>query len=238
MADRIKGITIVIGGDTTGLSQKIFGSNNVQQIRIVKFQENMLSAHIPSFFQDDFFPAPNHCEHDNLPETDFLVLFSDSELAFLYSSCYSLINIITKEVNPMGFIQEFKKFALKGNMMDLAVGVIIGGAFNGLVTALVDNVIMPVVSLFTGKIDFNNLFIALDGGQYATIEAAQAAGVSVLGYGSFITALINFLIMALVVFFLVKGLNAIYHEKPAAPAAPATKKCPFCQTEIDIHATR
>lgn len=138
----------------------------------------------------------------------------------------------------MGFIQEFKKFALKGNMMDLAVGVIIGGAFNGLVTALVDNVIMPVVSLFTGKIDFNNLFIALDGGQYATIEAAQAAGVSVLGYGSFITALINFLIMALVVFFLVKGLNAIYHEKPAAPAAPATKKCPFCQTEIDIHATR
>lgn len=138
----------------------------------------------------------------------------------------------------MGFVQEFKKFALKGNMMDLAVGVIIGGAFNGIVTSLVNDVIMPVVSLFTGKIDFNNLFIALDGNAYATLDAAQAAGASTIAYGSFITAIINFLILALVVFFLVKGLNSLHREAPAAPAAPTTKKCPFCQTEIDIHATR
>ena len=92
----------------------------------------------------------------------------------------------------MGFIKEFKTFALKGNMMDLAVGVIIGGAFNGIVTSLVNDVIMPFVSLFIGKIDFNNLFVALDGNTYTTLAAAQAAGASVICYGSFITALINF----------------------------------------------
>ena len=135
----------------------------------------------------------------------------------------------------MGFIKEFKTFALKGNMMDLAVGVIIGGAFNGIVTSLVNDVVMPVVSLFTGKIDFNNLFIALDGNTYATLAAAQEAGAAVISYGSFITAL------AFVVFLMVKGLNklnSVTLQRNAVPAAPTTKKCPFCQSEIDIHAVR
>ena len=122
----------------------------------------------------------------------------------------------------MGFIKEFKTFALKGNMMDLAVGVIIGGAFNGIVTSLVNDVIMPFVSLFIGKIDFNNLFVALDGNTYTTLAAAQAAGASVICYGSFITALINFLILAFVVFLMVKGLNklnSVTLQRNAVPAA-------------------
>ena len=113
----------------------------------------------------------------------------------------------------MGFMTEFKKFALKGNMMDLAVGVIIGGAFNSIITSLVNDVFMPVISLFTGKIDFTNLFIALDGGAYKTLEEAQTAGASVLAYGSFITALINFIILAFVVFLIVRALNKM--EKTA-----------------------
>ena len=96
-------------------------------------------------------------------------------------------------------LKEFKEFALKGNMIDLAVGVIIGGAFNSLVTSLVENIIMPILSLVTGKIDFSNLFIALDGNTYKTLAAAQAAGASTVNYGLFITGLLNFIIMAFVI---------------------------------------
>ena len=139
----------------------------------------------------------------------------------------------------MGMRKEFKEFVLRGNMMDLAVGVIVGGAFNGLVTSFVNNIIMPVISLFTGKIDFENMFVALDGSKYATLAEAQEAGTAVIAYGSFITAIINFLILALVVFFLVKGINKMRAatKKEEAPAAPTTKVCPFCKTEIDINAT-
>lgn len=140
----------------------------------------------------------------------------------------------------MGMRKEFKEFVLRGNMMDLAVGVIVGGAFNGLVTSFVNNIIMPVISLFTGKIDFENMFVALDGAKYATLAEAQEAGTAVIAYGSFITAIINFIILALVVFFLVKGINKMRAaaKKEEAPAAPTTKVCPFCKTEIDINATR
>ncbi len=140
----------------------------------------------------------------------------------------------------MGMRKEFKEFVLRGNMMDLAVGVIVGGAFNGLVTSFVNNIIMPVISLFTGKIDFENMFVALDGAKYATLAEAQEAGTAVIAYGSFITAIINFLILALVVCFLVKGINKMRAatKKEEAPAAPTTKVCPFCKTEIDINATR
>ena len=106
-------------------------------------------------------------------------------------------------------LKEFKEFALKGNMIDLAVGVIIGGAFNNLVTSLVDNVFMPVITLLTGKIDFSNLFIALDGGSYKTLAEAQKAGAATLNYGTFISGLINFLIMAFVVFMIVKFMNKL-----------------------------
>ena len=139
--------------------------------------------------------------------------------------------------------KEFKEFAIKGNMMDLAVGVIIGGAFNALVSSLVNDIIMPLLSLITGKIDFNNLFIALDGNKYVTLEAAKEAGASTVNYGAFISGIINFIIMAFVVFLIVKGINKLRRageKKPveAAPAEPTTKICPFCQSEISIKATR
>ncbi len=136
------------------------------------------------------------------------------------------------------FLGEFKTFALKGNMIDLAVGVIIGGAFNGIVSSLVNDIIMPALSLFTGKLDFTNLFIALDGKEYETIEAAKEVGVATINYGNFISGIINFIIMAFVVFMLVKAINKLKKEEPAAPAAPTTKKCPFCKTDIPLEATK
>jgi large conductance mechanosensitive channel len=133
-------------------------------------------------------------------------------------------------------LKEFKEFAIKGNMIDLAVGVIIGGAFNGLVTSLVDNIIMPVITLLTGKIDFSNLFIALDGGDYATLAEAQKAGAATLNYGTFISGLLNFFIMAFVVFLLVKAMNKL--RKKDEPAPVTTKTCPHCMSEVHIDADR
>lgn len=133
--------------------------------------------------------------------------------------------------------KEFKEFALRGNMLDLAVGVIIGGAFNSLVTSLVDNVIMPLLSLVIGRMDFTNWFIALDGNHYDTLEMAQATGVATVNFGVFISGVLNFLIMAFVIFLLVKGMNKLFHGKEA-PKAPTEKDCPFCQSKISIKATR
>ncbi len=136
-------------------------------------------------------------------------------------------------------LKEFKKFALKGNMIDLAVGVIIGGAFNSLVSSLVNDVIMPLLSLVTGRVDFNNWFIALDGNKYETLALAEEAGVAVVKYGTFISGVLNFIIMAFVVFLLVKGINSLKKkEEPAAPAPATTKKCPYCMSEIHIDATK
>ena len=133
-------------------------------------------------------------------------------------------------------LKEFKEFALKGNMIDLAVGVIIGGAFNSLVTSLVENIIMPILSLVTGKIDFSNLFIALDGNTYKTLAQAQKAGASTINYGLFVTGLLNFIIMAFVIFMIVKAMNKL-REKTVEEKT--TKKiCPYCQSEISIQATR
>ena len=134
-------------------------------------------------------------------------------------------------------LKEFKKFALRGNMIDLAVGMIIGSAFTGIVNSLVNDIIMPIVSIFTGKVDFTSWFVSLDGSHYATLEAAQAAGAATFNYGSFISNVINFIIMAFVVFMFVKLMNKLSH-KEEAPAAPTTKKCPYCQSEISIEATR
>lgn len=136
------------------------------------------------------------------------------------------------------FMAEFKKFALKGNMIDLAVGVIIGGAFNSLVSSLVNDIIMPALSIFTGKMDFANWFFALDGNTYETIEAAKEAGVATINYGNFISGIINFIIMAFVVFMMVRAINKLKKDEPAAPAAPTTKKCPFCKTDIPLEATK
>ncbi len=108
---------------------------------------------------------------------------------------------------------EFKEFIARGNVMDLAVGVIIGGAFSAIVTSLVNDVIMPIISLITGGIDFNNWFISLDGSKYSTLAEAKTAGASVLAYGSFIQAIIYFLILAFVIFMLVKAVNKLTKKK-------------------------
>lgn len=137
-------------------------------------------------------------------------------------------------------LKEFKEFAVKGNMIDMAVGIIIGGAFNSLVSTLVNDVIMPLLSILTGKIDFSNIFIAMDGNKYATLSAVPE-GVAVVKIGTFISGVLNFIIMAFVVFLIVKFINRLRTEKeePAKEApAPTTKKCPYCMTEIAIEATR
>lgn len=142
-----------------------------------------------------------------------------------------------------GFIAEFKEFITKGNVIDLAVGVIIGGAFKAIVDSLVADVIMPVISLITGGIDFSNLFIQLSGDtKYETLAAAQEAGVATINYGNFISAVINFLIMAFVIFLMVKSINAVrakFEKKPEEKEeAPTTKTCPFCCSEIAIDAVK
>lgn len=136
----------------------------------------------------------------------------------------------------MGMISEFKEFIMRGNVMDMAVGVIVGGAFNTIVTSLVNDVVMPLISTVTGKIDFTNLFIPLDGNSYKTLADAQAAGASVFAYGSFIQNVVQFLIVAFVLFLVVKGLNKLH--KPEPPKPVTTKICPFCKNEVPIDATR
>lgn len=130
-----------------------------------------------------------------------------------------------------GFIDEFKKFIMRGNVMDMAVGVIVGGAFTSIVTSLNQDILTPILGIF-GGIDFSNLYVTLGSGETAPI----------LAYGNFITAVLNFLITAFVIFVLIKGINAVNDrfskkEEPK-PAAPTTKKCPYCKTEIAIDATR
>ena len=139
-----------------------------------------------------------------------------------------------------GFLKEFKDFISKGNVIDLAVGVIIGGAFSGIVTSLVTNIVTPLISILTGKVAFADLFIALDGKEYATLEAATEAGASTVNYGLFIEGVINFIITAFVIFLMVRFINKIRNGKKeeVVEEAPTTKVCPFCKSEINIEATR
>lgn len=149
-----------------------------------------------------------------------------------------------------GFFGEFRTFILRGNVMDLAVGVIIGAAFQSIVTSLVNDLIMPFVGLFTGGVNFTDQFVVLkyaDGVKpetYTTLTQAKEAGATVFAYGSFITAVLNFLILAVVIFLLVRAINKLQtigkkkEEEPAPAPAPTTKVCPFCKSEIAIDATR
>lgn len=141
-----------------------------------------------------------------------------------------------------GFISEFKTFIMRGNVIDLAVGVIIGGAFQAIVNSLVNDVVSPVISLATKGINFADKFIVLttDEVSFATLEAAKEAGYATLNYGAFITAVINFLIMATVIFLLVKAINKIsdINKKEEAVEEPVTKLCPFCKSEISIEAVK
>jgi large conductance mechanosensitive channel len=132
-------------------------------------------------------------------------------------------------------LKEFKEFAIKGNVMDLAIGVIIGGAFNRIVNSLVNDVVMPLFSSITGKVDFTNFFISLDGKHYVDLAAAKAANAPTLNYGMFIAAIIDFLIIAFSIFLVIRQLNR-FRAKPAP--APTSRECPFCLTSIPIKALR
>lgn len=133
-------------------------------------------------------------------------------------------------------LKEFRDFIARGNVVDLAVAVIIGGAFGAIVSSFVKDIVMPVVSLLTGGIDFTNWFIPLKPGTFATLKAAQEAGVATINIGIFVNAILTFLIVALAMFLVVKSMNAM--KKKPAPADPTTKDCPYCFTSISIKATR
>ena len=133
-------------------------------------------------------------------------------------------------------IKEFRDFVMRGNVVDLAVGVIIGGAFGKIISSLVTDVIMPPIGLLLHGVDFSNLFISLNGQAFATLADAQKAGAPTLNYGNFINNIIDFLIIALVIFLMIRAINRL--QKPAPAAAPTTRDCPYCFTAIPIKATR
>jgi len=133
-------------------------------------------------------------------------------------------------------IKEFKAFVMRGNVMDLAVGVIIGAAFGKIVGSLVNDVLMPVIGLLLGGFDFSNLFVSLGQGAFATIADAKKAGVATLNYGVFLNTVIEFLIVAFAIFMVVKQVNRL--QRPAPAAAPITKDCPFCATAIPVAAKK
>jgi large conductance mechanosensitive channel len=132
----------------------------------------------------------------------------------------------------MGFIKEFKEFAMKGNVMDMAVGVIIGGAFGKIVSSLVSDVLMPLIGKATGGVSFTDLFINLGDGEYKTLAEAQEAGAAVLAYGQFIQNIIDFIIIAFCIFLMIKGMNKLKKEEPAEPEAPAGPTQEELLTEI------
>lgn len=132
--------------------------------------------------------------------------------------------------------KEFKAFVMRGNVMDLAVGVIIGAAFGKIVGSLVNDVLMPLIGLALGGLDFSNLFVILGQGTFATIADAKKAGVATLNYGVFLNTIIEFLIVAFAIFMVVKQVNKL--QRPAPAAAPTTKDCPFCATAIPIAAKK
>ncbi len=142
----------------------------------------------------------------------------------------------------MGMVKEFKEFAVKGNVVDMAVGIILGGAFGTIAKSLVTDVLMPPIGLLLGGVDFSNLYLTVQPGDpvgpYASLAAAQEAGAVTINLGVFINNVISFLIVALAVFFLVKGINNLKRKEEAAPPPPDTRDCPFCASTISLKATR
>jgi large conductance mechanosensitive channel len=139
--------------------------------------------------------------------------------------------------------KEFKEFAMRGNVVDMAVGVVIGAAFGAIAKSLVADVIMPPIGLLLGDVDFANLFVTLrEGagapGPYATLADAAAAGAVTLNYGSFLNTVLSFLIVAFAVFLVIRSMNRVKRQEPAPAPAPTTKDCPFCATAIPVKATR
>lgn len=134
-------------------------------------------------------------------------------------------------------LKEFKEFALRGNVLDMAVGIILGTAFGKIVSSLVNDVLMPPIGLLLGKADFSNLFLTLSGEDFATLEQARAAGAVTVNYGVFVNTVLDFLLVALAVFVLVRQVNRL-HRKQEAATAPTIRDCPFCYSAISVRATR
>ena len=135
----------------------------------------------------------------------------------------------------MSLAEDFKKFAMRGNVMDMAVGVIIGGAFGKIVTSVVNDIVMPPIGMLMGNVDFSNLFISLNGKEYATLDAEKKAGAPVLAYGSFLNTVIDFLILAFIIFMMIRQINKL---TPAPAPKPEPRLCPYCKSEIADDATR
>ena len=134
--------------------------------------------------------------------------------------------------------KEFKEFAMRGNVLDMAVGIIIGAAFGKIVSSFVEDVLMPPIGMLLGRVDFSNLFVNLTGQSYDTLAAAKAAGAATINYGMFFNHVFNFLIVAFAVFLLVRQVNRLKREEVPPPAAPTTKDCPHCLMPIPIQAKR
>lgn len=134
--------------------------------------------------------------------------------------------------------KEFRDFAMKGNVIDLAIGIIIGAAFGKIVTSFVNDVLMPPIGLLLGEVDFSNLYIDLSGQHYASLNAATEAGAPLIKYGLFLNNVIDFLIVAFVIFILVKQINRLKKKETVAEPEPTTKECPFCLSKVAIKATR
>jgi large conductance mechanosensitive channel len=135
-------------------------------------------------------------------------------------------------------LKEFREFALKGNVVDLAIGVIIGAAFGQIVTSLVNDVMMPPIGKVMGGVDFSSLFVVLGPGEYPSLKAAKDAGAATINYGVFVNTVINFVIVATVLFFVVRAMNALKREQPVPPPAPTEKPCPQCAMNIPLAAKR
>ena len=134
--------------------------------------------------------------------------------------------------------KEFREFAMRGNVLDMAIGIIIGAAFGKIITSVVNDIIMPPIGLLLGKVDFSGLFINLSGQSYATLAEAKAAGAATINYGMFVNTVIDFVIVAFVIFMLIRQVNRFKRQPAPAPAVPTTKECPFCLSVISIKAVR
>jgi large conductance mechanosensitive channel len=135
-------------------------------------------------------------------------------------------------------LQEFKEFAVRGNVVDMAVGILVGAAFGKIVSSFVQDIVMPPLGLITGRIDFSSLYINLSGTEYPSLQAAKQAGAATINYGIFLNNLISFLIVAICVFFIVKQINNLKRKEDTESVAPTQKSCPYCFQSISIRATR
>ncbi|WP_337287932.1 large-conductance mechanosensitive channel protein MscL [Candidatus Methylomirabilis sp.] len=135
-------------------------------------------------------------------------------------------------------LKEFKEFVMRGNVLDMAIGIVIGAAFGKIVSSFVTDILMPPVGLLVGKADFSGLFVDLSGNNHPTLAAAKAAGAATINYGVFLNTVLDFLIVAFAIFLLIRQINRMKREPEAAPVAPTTKSCPHCLSSIHLEATR